>query len=194
MNINNIIKFWKCLSWSNWVLHKAIDKETKKFHSILLFLWKTFWDFSKKNECDLLINQWKMTFQALDDKGYLFLELVDDKNNPLEASYVKGRIWLKHFSHSNLVYIRALRAIINHALIGEYYLRFFSNKTFYCPCGFYPIKTRHHILHNYKHFNNYWNLRRDSISYFILFLEFNSSAFPFPFWNNTIELLMTNAC
>ena len=33
-----------------------------------------------------------MTFQASDDKGCLFLELVDDENNPLEASYAKDRI------------------------------------------------------------------------------------------------------
>ena len=133
-----------------------------------------------------------MTFQASDDKGCLFLELVDNENNPLEASYTKDRTWLKYFSHSNPLCARVLRAIVNHTLIGEYHLRFFPNETFYCSCGSYPIKTRYHILHNCKHFNNYWNPRRDSISHFILFLEFNSSAFSF--WDSTTELLITNAC
>ena len=33
-------------------------------------------------------------------------------------------LWLKHFGHSNLLYMRALKAIINHMLIGEYWLNF----------------------------------------------------------------------
>ena len=111
-----------------------------------------------------------MTFQASDDKECLFLGLVDDKNNPLKLSYAKGRIWLRHFSHSNLLCARALRAIVNYVLTGKHCLRFFLNKTFHCLCGSYLIKTRHHILHDCKCFNSYWNTRRDSISHFILFL------------------------
>ena len=30
-NISNIIKFWECSSRCNWVLHKAISRETKKY-------------------------------------------------------------------------------------------------------------------------------------------------------------------
>ena len=30
-NISNIIKFWECSSRCNWVLHKAINRETKKY-------------------------------------------------------------------------------------------------------------------------------------------------------------------
>jgi len=37
----NSIKFWECPSYSNWVLHKAVDKETKSFNAILLFLCKS---------------------------------------------------------------------------------------------------------------------------------------------------------
>ena len=43
----------------------------------------------------------------------------------------------------------------------------------------YPIETRQHILHEYRRFNNYWNLRWNTLAYFTLFLEFNSSAFSF---------------
>ena len=39
-NSNNTIEFWECPSCSNWILHKAIDKETKKFHPSLTLLWK----------------------------------------------------------------------------------------------------------------------------------------------------------
>ena len=36
-----------------------------------------------------------MTFQASEDKGHNFLDLLDDDNNPLEPTYSKGGIWLK---------------------------------------------------------------------------------------------------
>jgi len=80
-NISNTIKFWECPSRSDWSLHKAVDRETKKFQPTPTFLWKLSWDFSKKRECDDLINRWKMTFQASDDKGCNFLELLNNENN-----------------------------------------------------------------------------------------------------------------
>ena len=61
-----------------------------------------------------------MTFQVSDDKGCNFLELLDDENNLLEPIYSKGETWLKYFGHSNLVYARAIRAIINYTLISKY--------------------------------------------------------------------------
>ena len=53
-----------------------------------------------------------MSFQALDYKERNFLNLVDDNNT-------KDDLWLKHFGHSNILYVRATRAIINHTPIGE---------------------------------------------------------------------------
>ena len=72
-----------------------------------------------------------------------------------------------------------MRAIINHASIGEYYLRFFLKKDFKCLYKEYHIETRWHILSDCKIYNNYWNSRRDIIGHFMLFLEFNSNAFAF---------------
>ena len=121
-----------------------------------------------------------MTFQALDLKDKHFLDLVDGDKNIIEPAYIKDNSWLiKHIGHSNLLYTRASRAITNHAPTGEYRLRFFPRKEFSCPCGLYPIKTRHHILYEYKRFNEYWNLRRDLIGHFILFLELNPNVFAF---------------
>ena len=157
-------------------LHKVVDKETKKFHSTLCYPCKSLWDFSKKSEYDNILRRWKMTFQVSDKKGYHFLELLDDDNKLLELTYSKGGTWLKYFGHSNSLCARASRAILNHAPIGKYWLIFFSQKEFKCPCGEYPIETRCHILHDCKRYNNYWNPR---ISHFTLFLEFNSSAFSF---------------
>ena len=66
-----------------------------------------------------------MLFQALDVKGSDILDLLNDDLQPIEPSYSKGGLWLKHFDHSNLLYTRATRAIINHAPIEEYQLHFF---------------------------------------------------------------------
>ena len=96
-----------------------------------------------------------MTFQASDARGKQFLNLFDDDLHPIEPSYTKEDLQIKYFGHSNSLYVRVIKAIINHAPIGEYHLYFFSNKDFSCPCGDYPIELRHHILHNCRRFNNY---------------------------------------
>ena len=120
-----------------------------------------------------------MTFQASDLKGDQFLNLLDNNNNIIEPSYVKGESWLKNFSYLNSLCACTIRAITNHAPIGEYRLRFFPREEFKCPCGLYPIESRCHILHECSRFKSYWNLRRDSLSHFIMFLETNPSAFTF---------------
>jgi len=63
-----------------------------------------------------------MTFQALDGKDNQFLDLLDDDLNVIEPSYSKGGPWLQAFSHSNSLCACAVRAITNHASIGEYRL------------------------------------------------------------------------
>ena len=134
---------------------------------------------SKKSKSDDILNIWKMTFQALDLKENQFLNLLDDDNNIIEPSYTKGESWLKVFDHSNSLYACALRVITNHAPIGKYRLRFFLREEFRYPCGLYSIESRCHILHECKRFNRYWNLRRDFLCHFVMFLEANPSAFIF---------------
>ena len=116
-----------------------------------------------------------MIFKALDDNSRNFMDLLNDNLNNIELMYLKEGLWLKYFGHSNSLCARATRAIVNHAPIGKYWLRFFPRKEFVCPYSEYSIKTKRHILYKYKRFNKYWNLRRDIIAHFILFLEFNSS-------------------
>jgi len=50
---------------------------------------------------------------------------------------MNGRSWLKYFGHSNSLYARATRTIINYAPIGEYRLRFFLREEFKCLCSLY---------------------------------------------------------
>ena len=68
---------------------------------------------------------------------------------------------------------------MNYASIGKYRLRFFSWENFSYLYSNYPIKSKCHILHECRRYNEYWNPRRDTISHFILFLEFDHSAFAF---------------
>jgi len=58
-------------------------------------------------------------FQALDGKGRHFLDLVDNNLNIIEPAYTKGEPWLQVFGHSNSLCAHAMRAITNHAPIGE---------------------------------------------------------------------------
>ena len=185
-NGNNFIKFWNCSSNYKWLLHHIVDKETKKFNLTSIFSYRSFWDLSRKNECNTILNNWKMSFQVLYNKGQNFLELLDDNLKLIEPSVSKDGLWLKYFSYSNLLCTKATRVIVNHAPIDEYHLRFFSQEEFKCLCSLQPIESRHYILYKYRCFNNYWNLRRNSIVYFTLFLEFNGNAF---FFNDKITQL-----
>jgi len=178
-NSNNVIEFGESTSRLNWHLHKAVDHELKSSNPTPVYPCKISWDFSRKSECDDILCIWKMTFQASDGKGNHFLDLLDVNFSVIEPSYAKGGSWLQWFGHSNSLCAWATRAITNHAPIGEYRLRFFSEEEFKCPCSSYLIKLRRHILHDCRRFNSYWNLRRDSLSHFVGFLEANPNAFAF---------------
>ena len=120
-----------------------------------------------------------MMFQVSNAKGRQFLDLFDNNFYPIESLYTKKSSWIKYFRHLNLLCTRATRAIINHASIGEYCLYFFPNENFSCLCENYLIKSRHYILYNCRRFNNYWNLRQDTIGHFVSFLEFNKNVLSF---------------
>ena len=179
INQENFIEFWECLSCLKWRFHQDVDKDSKSFNLIPSFPCKISWDYCKKIDSDNIINQWKMMFQASDRKGRQFLDLVDNNLNIIKLAYTKKGPWLQVFGHSNSLCAHATRAITNHALMGEYHLRFVPNEDFKCPCGNYPIKSRRHILHECTRFNRYWNPRRDSLSHFIMFLIANPNTFTF---------------
>jgi len=186
-NSSNSIEFWECSSCFNWHLHKAVSHELKASNPTPILSCKTSWNYSKKTKYDDILQNWKMTFQALDGKGRHFLNLLDDKLNDIEPSYIKGDPWLQSFGHSNGLCACVSRAITNHAPIGEYRLRFFPREEFKCLCSLYPIESWRHILHDCKRFNGYWNPRRDSLSHFVMFLKANPLAFAF-----IVNPLLTN--
>ena len=96
-----------------------------------------------------------MIFQALDIKEKQFLDLLNSDDNIIKPSYIKGGSWLRYFGHSNSLCARATRAIINHAPIGEYRLRFFLREDFSCSCSSHPIETRRYILYKCRRFKEY---------------------------------------
>ena len=174
---NNSIAFWDCPSSEKQIHHLAVNKETKQLYCKPSFPCKSSWDFSKKEECDSIIQNWQMTFQASDYKGNHFL--FDDNYLPIKPTYTKGGTWLKLIGHSNSWCARATRAITNHVPIGEYHLRFFPKENFNCLCRSYPIESRCHILHKCRRYNNYWNHNRESLNHFVTSLEFNPRAYSF---------------
>ena len=174
-----MIEVWECSSYLDWHFHKAVDLEMKASNPIPIYLCKRSWDYSKKTECNDILNIWKMIFQASDGKENQFLDLLDNNSYIIKPSYVKEGPWLQLFGHSNLLCVHTLRAITNHTPIREYRLRFFSREEFKCPCSVYPIKSRRHILHDCSRFNSYWNLRRNSLSHFVMFLKANPNTFAF---------------
>ena len=119
-NPNNSIEFWECPSRLKWRFHHDIDKDSKSFNPLPTYPCKIFWDFCKKTDSNDIINQWKMMFQASNGKGNHFLDLLDDDFNIIEPSYTKDGPWLQAFGHSNSLCACTMRAITNHAPIGEY--------------------------------------------------------------------------
>jgi len=87
---DNFIEFWECPSCLKWALHNKVNKETKSFNLMPLFLCKNSWDFSKKIKSDDIIKYWKMMFQASELKGNHFLDLLDSNNKIIGLAYAKG--------------------------------------------------------------------------------------------------------
>jgi len=166
----NAIEFWDCPSNNKWLHHHIVDKDMKKFNLSLLLPCKESWDFNKKEECNNIIKNWQMTFQASDLKS---THLLDDKLHTIEPLYIKGGPWIKQFSHSNSLCARATKAIMNYTPIDEYHLRFFLREDFSCLCGVYPIETRHHILYESQRYNKYWNLSRSMLSHLLAVFSFH---------------------
>ena len=121
-NDSNSIKFWECPSKLRWIFHHDVDRDSKAFSVTSSYLTKLSWDFCKKSDCDELSKLWKMTFQASDGKGNHFLDLLDNDLNVIEPSYTRGGPWLQAIGHSNSLCTCTVRAITNHAFIGEYRL------------------------------------------------------------------------
>ena len=97
----------------------------QKFNLTPILLYKVLQDFSKKEECNNIIRNWKMIFQISNLKGNYFLKLLDNDYYIIIPTYTKEDSWINYFSHLNSLYARATRVITNNVPIEEYHLRFF---------------------------------------------------------------------
>jgi len=88
-NRDNSIEFWECPSHLKWRFHHDVNKDSKSFYPMPAYPCKISWDYCKKTDSDEIINLWKMTFQASDEKGKHFLDLLDDDFNTIKHSYTK---------------------------------------------------------------------------------------------------------
>jgi len=52
------ITFWDCSSSAKCCPHLVVDQETKQFNIEPSFPCKSSWDFSKKEECDSILQNW----------------------------------------------------------------------------------------------------------------------------------------
>ena len=116
--------------------------------------------------------------------SFRFFQTALDHSRPMTSCHVTSQscafsLLLQTNNYYYYILTLTLKSVHTFVLQQEYYLRFFLKEDFKCPCSLCSIESRRHILHNCMRSNNYQNLRQDTISHFMLFLEFNSSAFSF---------------
>jgi len=116
----NSIYFWHCPNKLKWPRHILVDKETKTAHTPPTLPEKNLFLFSKKKECDLILESWQQSFKDSKKKGQLFLEFEDNNEKVLKPIYSKGGSWLQHIGISNSICARFTRMMLGHAPIGEY--------------------------------------------------------------------------
>ena len=175
----NSIYFWHCPNKLEWPRHILVDKKTKTSHIPPTLPEKNLFLFSKKKECDLILESWQQLFKDSKKKGQLFLEFEDDNEKVIKPTYSKGGSWLLHIGISNSICTRFTHMMLGHAPIGEYQQRFFPNTPIQCPCGEADVETREHIFMQCNQYDSSFCLRDICISSFVEFIVGNPTSFCF---------------
>ena len=176
---HNSIHFWYCPNKLKWPRHALVNEEAKSSHGLLNLPEKNSLLFSKKKECDLLLESWQKSFKESRKKGQLFLDFEDDNEKVIKPTYAKGGSWLPHIGISNSVCARFTCMMTRYAPIGEYQQRFFPNSPTQCPCGEVDVQTREHIFMQCKLYNAALRPRDICISSFVEFVVGNPTSFCF---------------
>jgi len=114
------IKFWNCPSNAEWSLYQIVHnnvtntKVAARLHPV------TSLDALHSKSVLSCLDAWRTAFNCPTVQGRHFLTLRGKNHKPLQLSYSKGGSWLTHFGQSVTLCARAIRAILNHAPIGEY--------------------------------------------------------------------------
>lgn len=80
--------FRTALAVPNGFITQKLIKKLNSLVGILVYHVKCHGDFSKKKECDSIIQNWQMIFQSSDYKGNNFLDLLDDNYLPIKPTYI----------------------------------------------------------------------------------------------------------
>jgi len=59
----NLIHFWYCPNKLEWPKHTLVDNEAKASHIPFTFPEKNLFLFSKKKECNLILESWQKLFK-----------------------------------------------------------------------------------------------------------------------------------
>ncbi|KAJ3518886.1 hypothetical protein NMY22_g13456 [Coprinellus aureogranulatus] len=102
-------------------------------------------DSVHKDAADSALDRWTTMSRDPDYRGHQFLVLRHPKGKPLPPVYANGGAYLCHVNGDPKMCARFCHAILNHAPIGEYYVRFNIPEDPECECGC-PIQTRRHIF------------------------------------------------
>jgi len=174
----NNIYFWYYLRKANWPRHKLINDQVKASNFILTIPCKHSHLFSKKKECDDILQDWQKSFLTSLKKGHYFLNFEDEKQITIKSTYAKGSSWLPFVGFTNSLCAHFTHMTTGHAPIGEYCQRLFSQSQVSCPCGA-EIQTHEHIVMECDLYDPSTRPCNIIINSFVHFLADNPAAFSF---------------
>jgi len=175
----NNIHFWYCPSKAEWPKHNLVNRQVKEAEDNPTLPSKNSFLFSKKKECNSLLNEWQELFATSKGKGQSFLEFEDEKQKVIKPTYAKGGSWLPYIGFTNSLCTQFTCMTLGHAPIGEYCQRFFPNLPIGCPCGWATVQTREHIAMQCDWYSPSSRPRNIVINSFVHFLSDNPAAFSF---------------
>ena len=171
-----MIIFWECLSSAKWIHYSIIEKKTKQFNYIPNFSCKSL---ARKRNVTLSfkIGKWHLKHQII--RGIISLIFLI-MSIFLSNLYILRAVLGLNYLGTLTCYMQEQQ---EQSLIMLWQTNitwgFFPKELFKCLWGLYPIESTYYILYEYRKYNNYWNLKRESLKYFVAFLKFNPGAFSF---------------
>jgi len=86
----NRIHFWYCPGKAKWPRHKLVDNQVKASTNALELLCKNSHLFSRKRECNNILQEWQSTFTNSLKRGHYFLMFEDEDQRVIKPTYAKG--------------------------------------------------------------------------------------------------------
>src|SRR5882672_1599200 len=124
-----------------------------------------------------MLDEWTRLFFDGDYIGNNVLHL-SARGKPLAPSHLDKGPWLSQVGVDNPLCARFMRAVLGHAPIGSYRVRFRKATSGLCSCGL--LETVDHVIHRCPKYRRHRDPRRRlEAVIFLKFLRQNPSAFAF---------------